>query len=357
MTSRVAEGWYTRAAVTLAELADRLGCRLEGDGSLSVSRVAGLEDAAPGDVTFLANPKYKSKLATTRASAAIVDATVTHAPCALLRSAEPYVTFARALALLTPPPRPALGISPLAAIDPSASIGPDASIGPFVAIGAHVRIGARAAIAPHVVIGEGASLGDDCVLRAHASIREGVQLGHRVVVQDAAVIGSDGFGFARRADGTHEKIPQVGRVVIEDDVEIGAHTAVDRPAVGETRIASGTKIDNLVQIAHGVKIGRRALLAAQSGIAGSTVLDDDVILAGQAGVTGHVHLGRGVIVGAKSVVTKDVPAGRHVTGIPAIDLDLWRQSAVLLRRLPELRRLVSDLSARLKALESRAKKR
>jgi UDP-3-O-[3-hydroxymyristoyl] glucosamine N-acyltransferase len=185
------------------------------------------------------------------------------------------------------------------------------------------------------------------------SIRDGVVIGHRVVVQDAAVIGSDGFGFARRPDGSHQKIPQVGGVVIEDDVEIGAQSAIDRPAVGETRIAAGTKIDNLVQIAHGVKIGRHALLAAQSGVAGSSTLGDAAILAGQSGVVGHVHLGAGAIVSAKSAATKDVPAGQQVAGMPAVPIDEWRESAVLVRRLPELRATIAALESRLAALEAR----
>jgi UDP-3-O-[3-hydroxymyristoyl] glucosamine N-acyltransferase len=346
---------YTRAAVLLAELAERLACRLEGDGTVQVCRVAGIEDAGPGDLTFLANAKYASKLATTRASAVIVDDSVKAAPCPMLRTSQPYLAFAEAVGVLMPSPRQDPGISPLAAIDPTADLGPDVAIGPFVCIGPRARIGARTTIAPHVVIGEGASIGADCCIQAHVSIREHVTIGSRVILQNAAVIGSDGFGFARRPDGSHQKIPQVGRVVIEDDVEIGAHSAVDRPAVGETRIASGTKIDNLVQVAHGVKIGRNALLAAQSGIAGSSVLDDDVILAGQAGVTGHVHLGRGATVGAKSAVTKDLDASQHVTGIPAIDVDQWRESMVLWRRLPELRQTLVDLEKRLAALEARLK--
>jgi UDP-3-O-[3-hydroxymyristoyl] glucosamine N-acyltransferase len=185
------------------------------------------------------------------------------------------------------------------------------------------------------------------------SIRESVVVGNRVVIQDGAVIGSDGFGFARRPDGVHQKIPQVGGVVIEDDVEIGAQTAVDRPAVGETRIASGTKIDNLVQVAHGVKIGRRVLLAAQVGIAGSTVLEDDVVMAGQSGAAGHLRLGRGVIVSAKSAVTKDIGAGEQVAGIPAGDVAEWREAVVLIRRLPELKKTIANLEARLAALETR----
>jgi UDP-3-O-[3-hydroxymyristoyl] glucosamine N-acyltransferase len=344
---------YTRAAVTLADLARRLDCRLEGDGTLEVVRVSGIEDAQPGDVTFLANPRYASRLGATRATAVIADDSVHDAPCAVLRTSQPYLAFAEAVAVLTPAPRPAPGISPLASIDPTAEIGEDATIAPFVAIGPRVRVGARTVVHPHAAVGEGARLGADCVIHAQVSIREDVVLGDRVVVQDGAVIGSDGFGFARRRDGTHQKIPQVGRVVIEDDVEIGAHTAVDRPAVGETRIGAGTKIDNLVQVAHGVRIGRNVLLAAQVGIAGSTVLDDDVMMGGQSGATGHVRLGRGASVLAKSAVTKDVPAGGQVAGVPASDAEEWRELVVLVRRLPELRRAVAGLEARLAALEGR----
>ncbi|MCC7008579.1 MAG: UDP-3-O-(3-hydroxymyristoyl)glucosamine N-acyltransferase [Acidobacteria bacterium] len=339
--------------MTLAELADRLGCRLEGDGAIDVSRVAAIDDAGPGDVTFVTHRKYAAKLPATRAAAAIVDDTIDRAPCALLRARHPAVAVADAVALLMPPRRPAPGISPLAAIDPTAEIGAAVSIGPFVVIGARARVGSRTILEPHVVIGDDAIVGDDCLFHAHVSVRGRVEIGNRVVLQDAAVIGSDGFGFARRPDGTHQKIPQVGRVVIEDDVEIGAHTAVDRPAIGETRVGRGTKVDNLVQIAHGVRIGRNVLMAAQSGVAGSTWLGDDVVMAGQSGAAGHLHVGRGVVVSAKSVVTKDIDAGHHVAGIPAGDVGEWREEVVLIRRLPELRQTVADLDARLAAIEAK----
>jgi UDP-3-O-[3-hydroxymyristoyl] glucosamine N-acyltransferase len=341
--------------VRLADLAIQLGCRLEGDGTIDITRVASLDDARPGDVTFLANSRYASRLLATRASAVIVDAAVTSAPCAMLRTDAPYLAFANAVGLLTPSVRPASGISSLASIDPTATIGPDVFVGAFVVIGPRSRVGARTAIYPHAVLGAEVSVGADCLLHARVSVREGVVLGDRVVLQDGAVVGSDGFGFAARPDGTHQKIPQVGRVVIEDDVEIGAGSAIDRPAVGETRIGAGTKIDNLVQVAHGVKIGRHALLAAQAGIAGSATLGDHAMMAGQSGVTGHVHLGDGAIVGAKSAVTKDVAAGQHVAGVPAVPIDEWREGVVLLRRLPELRAAVAALEARLAALESRQK--
>lgn len=341
--------------MTLADLAERLGCRLDGDGSLEVRGVAAIDDAEPGDVTFLANSKYAAKLPATRASAVIADDTATSAPCAVLRTSQPYLAWAGAVSLLTPIVKPVPGISPLASIAPTAILGEDVHVGPFAVIGEGARIGARAVIESHVVVGANAVVGVDSVLRAHVSLRERVEIGARVVLHDGVVVGSDGFGFARRPDGTHQKIPQTGRIVIEDDVEIGAQSAIDRPAVGETRIGRGTKIDNLVQIAHGVHIGRNVLLAAQVGIAGSTILDDDVIMAGQAGSTGHVHLGRGAIVGAKSAVTKDVPAGEHVAGIPAVDLAEWRETVVLGRRLPEIRRDLADLDARLATLEQQLK--
>jgi UDP-3-O-[3-hydroxymyristoyl] glucosamine N-acyltransferase len=343
---------YSRA-VTLGALADRLGCRLQGDRSVTVTGIATLDEAGPADVTFLANPKYRSRLATTRAAAVIVGEDAVAAPCALLRTPDVYLAFAHAVAIFRPAAAPPTGISPHAAVDSTAEIGPDVSIGAFAAIGAGARIGARTIIEPHAVIGQGVVIGPDGHVRARVSIRDGVVIGARVVIQDGAVIGSDGFGFARRADGSHQKIPQHGAVVLEDDVEVGALVAIDRPAVGETRIGAGTKIDNLVQIAHGVRIGRHTLLAAQVGIAGSTVLEDAVTMAGQSGASGHLTIGRGAIVGAKSAVTKNVAAGEHVAGVPAASVRRWRETTVLARRLPEFVRAVASLRARLEALEAR----
>ncbi|HXT70643.1 MAG TPA: UDP-3-O-(3-hydroxymyristoyl)glucosamine N-acyltransferase [Vicinamibacterales bacterium] len=346
-------------AVTLEELARRLECRVDGPaaaGAIEIARVAALADAQPGDLTFLSNPKYASDVASTRASAVIGDDSLTGAPCPVLRTKDVYLVMARAVGLLTPAARPAPGISALASIDPTATIGPDVSVGAFVVVGAHARIGARTVIHSHVAIGRESTVGDDCEIHSHTAVRDRVGIGHRVVLQNGVVIGGDGYGFARRPDGSHEKIPQVGRVVIEDDVEIGANSTVDRPAIGETRIGAGTKIDNLVMVAHGVKIGRNVLLAAQAGIAGSTTLEDGVIMAGQSGAIGHVRLGKGAVVSAKSAVTKDIEPGQQVAGIPAGDIAEWRESAVLLRRLPELRRLISDLDARLAAIEAQIKR-
>jgi UDP-3-O-[3-hydroxymyristoyl] glucosamine N-acyltransferase len=337
----------------LKELAERLECRLEGDGEIEIRRVAGIDDAGSGDLTFLANSKYAADLRATSASAVILSDRADAAPCAMLRCANPYLTFARAVEIFAPAIGGRPGVHRLADVSASASIASDASIAAFVSIGADVRIGARTIVHPHVTIGPGARIGDDCVIHARVSIRERVTIGDRVVVQDGAVLGSDGFGFARRDDGTHHKIPQIGGVVIEDDVEIGANTAIDRPAVGETRIGAGTKIDNLVQIAHGVKIGRDVLLAAQVGIAGSTTIEDQVTLAGQVGVAGHLTLGKGVIATAQTGIPNSVDAGAFISGYPAIDNKEWLKASAVFRRLPELRKMLSELQRRLEALEQR----
>lgn len=318
----------------LSELAKQLGCALEGAGDIDVDirRVSGLEDAEPGDLSFFSNRKYARHVATTRASAMIADKAVTAAPCPIIRSAHPYVTLAQAIAILAPEVLPEPGISKHAIVHPTAVIGADVSIGAFTTIDAGVVIGARTVVLSHVSIGSNAVIGEDCQIRAHVSVRYGAEIGNRVIVQDGAVIGSEGFGFATRPDGTHLKIPQTGRVIIADDVEIGANCTVDRPAVGATRIGEGTKIDNLGQIAHGVKIGKRVLIAAQVGIAGSSVLEDDVIFAGQVGVVGHIHIGRGVIVTSKAGVTHDIEPGARIAGFPAFDLGEWKKASVLFRQ-------------------------
>jgi UDP-3-O-[3-hydroxymyristoyl] glucosamine N-acyltransferase len=338
--------------VTLRELADRIEARLDGDGSIEVVRVAGLEAAGPGDVTFLANPAYGAEVARTRASAVILGPDGPSAPCAVLRTADPYLAFARAVQALAPPPSQPEGVHPSAVVAPDAQLGEGVRIGPLAVVGPGVRLGARSVLDAHVVVGAHVEIGPDCVLHAHVSVRERCRLGARVVVQNGAVIGADGFGFARRPDGSHEKIPQTAPVVIEDDVEIGANTTIDRPAVGETRIRAGAKIDNLVMIAHGVVIGARTLIAAQVGISGSTVVGDDVMLGGQVGVAGHLTIGDGVKVTGQSGITNAVPAGAFVSGLPAIDNRDWRKAAVVFGRLPELRRQLLELEQRLARLEA-----
>jgi UDP-3-O-[3-hydroxymyristoyl] glucosamine N-acyltransferase len=341
--------------VKLREIADRLGCRLEGDGETEIRRVAGIERAEPGDLTFLAHQKYASRFSKTRASAVIVGLEVPSkdASVALLRTDQPYLAFARAVALLMPAAPPPHGIDATSSIAPDATIGAQAAVGPFVTIGAGATIGARTIIYPNSVIGPGARIGDDCIIHSRVSIRERVIIGHRVVVQDGSVLGSEGFGFARQPDGTHLKIPQRADLVVEDDVEIGANTTIDRPAVGETRIGAGTKIDNLVQIGHGVTVGRRVLLAAQVGIAGSCVIDDDVVLAGQVGVANHVHLGRGVMATAQTGIPNSVDDGSYVSGYPAIDHAEWLRSSAVYRQLPTLRKRVAALELRIAELEEK----
>ncbi len=340
----------------LRDIAARLNCRLDGDGDVEIVRVAGIDQAGPGDVTFVANPKYASRLAHTRASAVIVAAkgeSVTSPPCAVLRADNPYLAFANALRLLVEiAPLPA-GIDPHAAVAADATIGAGVSLGAFVTVGAGASIGPRTVVYPNTVIGRGARIGADCVIHSLVSIREGVVIGDRVVLQNGVVVGSDGFGFVKQADGTHLKIPQHADVVIEDDVEIGANSAVDRPAVGETRIKAGTKIDNLVQIAHGVSLGHRVLLAAQVGIAGSTVVEDDVVLAGQVGVAGHIRIGKGVVATAQTGIPNSVDDGTFVSGYPAIPNRDWLKSSAVFRQLPTLKKRVAELEERIAQLEEK----
>jgi UDP-3-O-[3-hydroxymyristoyl] glucosamine N-acyltransferase len=336
--------------VTLRELADRLGCRLDGDGDIEIVRVAGIQEAQPGDLTFLANPKYESALPRTQASAVVLRDDAPPAPCAMLRTRDPYLAFARAVGLFAPPWRPAAGVHPQAAVAADARLGHNVSIGAFVVVGDGASVGDGTVVFPNVTIGPGARIGADCVIHSNVAIRERVVIGDRVILQNGVVVGADGYGFVRRGDGTHEKIPQIANVVIEDDVELGANTTVDRPAVGETRIRSGTKIDNLVQVGHGVSIGHNVLMAAQVGIAGSTEIEDDVIFGGQVGVGGHLRIGRGTVAVGQSGVTRSLQPGSMVAGYPAIESDAWRKASVLFKRLPELKRRIEDLEARLNAL-------
>jgi UDP-3-O-[3-hydroxymyristoyl] glucosamine N-acyltransferase len=343
----------------LRDLAAQLGCRLEGDGEIDIARVAGIDQAEAGDITFVDNPRYVSHLASTKASAVIVAGDLACPPgarFAVLRSTKPYVDFARAVGLFIPSSAPARGVDRLSAIAPDAAIGADVSIGPFVTIGPGASVGARTILYPHVAIGAGASVGDDCLIHSQCSIRERAVVGHRVILHDGVVVGSEGFGFAKQADGTHLKIPQAAGVVIEDDVEIGANSTIDRPAVGETRIQAGTKIDNLVHVAHGVSVGRRVLLMAQVGISGSAVVEDDVILAGQVGVAGHLRIGKGAMATAQSGIPNSVEAGEYVSGSPAIPHRDWMKSAAAYRQLPALRKRVAELEHRLADLEEKLKR-
>src|SRR5258706_702692 len=338
----------------LRDLAERLACRLEGDGEIEIVRVAGIEDAGPGDLTFVANPKYLPSVATTRASAVLLRHDAPAGPSAVLRAADPCLAFARAVGIFAPRWQPEPGVHSMAAVAHDAHLGDSVSVGVFVSVGKGVVVGDRTIIFPNVTIGPGARIGVDCVLHSNVSIRERVTIGDRVVLQNGVVIGGDGYGFVRRGDGTHEKIPQVATVGIEDDVELGANTTVDRPAVGETRIKTGSKIDNLVQIAHGGTVGRNVLMAAQVGIAGSTEIGDDVMFGGQVGVGGHLTIGRGVVAVGQSGITNSVEPGAMIAGYPAIDAREWRRAAAVFRRLPELKKRIEELQAKLAELAARA---
>jgi UDP-3-O-[3-hydroxymyristoyl] glucosamine N-acyltransferase len=339
--------------VILSELALRLGCSLRGDGAVDVQRVRGIEDAGPGDLTFVANPKYAPRLSTTRAAAVILSPDLQTTLPSLV-SDNPYLAFAKAVDLLHPLPRPAPGVHPRACVDATASIGEGAHVGAFAVVGPRARVGARAVLHPNVVVYEDAEIGEDAVLHSGVQVRERCRIGRRVVLQNGAVIGADGFGFAKDAEGRYQKIPQVGIVVIEDDVEIGALTAVDRSALAETRIGRGTKIDNLVQIGHSVTVGEDTVLAGQVGIAGSTRIGSRVTLAGQVGVAGHLSLGDGVVATAQTGIPSSVEADSLVSGYPAIDNRSWLKASAVFARLPELLKRVRELERKLEALLGRS---
>jgi UDP-3-O-[3-hydroxymyristoyl] glucosamine N-acyltransferase len=335
----------------LSDLAAELACELRGDGGLEISGVAGMEHASATELTFLANPKYASKLKHTRAGAVLVAEFVDGLPSAQLISSNPYLDFARALALFYQPPKPKPGIHPLASIAASARIGENASIGPFAVVGENAVIGRNAVLHPHVVVYEGARIGDDFYAHAHAVVREYCRIGHRVILQNGAIIGGDGYGFAKRADGTHHKIVQSGITVIEDDVEVQTLTSVDRATVGETRVRRGAKIDSLVQVGHASVVGEDNIICAQTGLAGSTVLGKGVLLAGQVGVSGHLTIHDNAVVYAQSGIGGDVAAGSVVSGSPAFDASEWRRVIAAFPKLPELLKTVRQLEKRLAALQ------
>ncbi|HEY7335489.1 MAG TPA: UDP-3-O-(3-hydroxymyristoyl)glucosamine N-acyltransferase [Bryobacteraceae bacterium] len=330
----------------LSDLAAALGCGLAGDGSIEIAGVAGMERAEPDELTFLANPKYAHRAKDTHAGAILVAAPVEGLPVAQLISSNPYLDFARALALFYQPPRPKPGIHPLACVATSACVGDHASIGAFAVVGENVRLGNNAVLHPHVVIYESASIGDDFYAHSHAVVREYCRIGDRVTLQNGVVVGGDGFGFAKRADGTHAKIVQSGVTVIENDVEIQSLTSVDRATVGETRVKRGAKIDSLVQVGHACVVGEDNIICAQTGLAGSSVLGKDVLLAGQVGVSGHLTIHDGAIVYAQSGVGGDVAPGETVSGSPAFGYREWLRAVTAFPKLP-------DLFKRMRRLEER----
>jgi UDP-3-O-[3-hydroxymyristoyl] glucosamine N-acyltransferase len=334
----------------LREIAGALGCRLAGDGEIEIRGVAGMEHASAGQLTFLANPKYAHKVKHTKASAILVAEAVPGMEIACLVSENPYLDFARALALFYQPPRPAPGIHPQASVAATATIGENCSIGPFAVLGEHVKVGKNAVIHPHVVLYEGVQVGDDFLAHSHATVREFCRIGNRVILQNGVVVGGDGFGFARRADGVQVKIVQSGVTVIEDDVEIQSLTSVDRATVGETRVRRGAKIDSLVQVGHACTVGEDNIICAQTGLAGSTVLERDVVLAGQVGSSGHLTVHEGAVVYAQSGIGGDVEKGARISGSPAFPANEWLRAVTAFQKLPELLRSVRELTKKVDKL-------
>ncbi len=332
----------------LAQLASAVQGDLDGDGSVEIHGVAPIERAGAGEITFVANPKYLGALKDTGA-AAVVLAPGIPSPIPAIRSANPYLAFAKIATLTCGGGATHRGVSADLIQGEACKLGQELSIYPRVTLGDHVRIGDRVTLCPGVIIGDGAVIGEDAVLHAGVSVRDGVRIGHRVIIHDGAVIGSDGFGFA--PDGErYYKIPQMGGVVIGDDVEIGANTTIDRGTLGDTVIGAGTKIDNLVQIAHNVQIGENSIIVSQVGISGSTVVGSRVTLAGQVGVAGHLSIGDSVTVGAQSGVTKDVAPGQTVSGLPVIPHRQWLKAAASFAHLPAIRRDLRRLQQTIKEL-------
>ncbi len=337
------------ASLKLSEIAQKLGCRLEGDPAAEITGVAGLEYAAPGHLTFLANRKYFPLLRTTRASAVLVEEGVALKRdaglplLAALRTANPYLVFAHAIELFYRPPRYAPGIHPTAVVAASARIGAGAHIGPYCYVDDDAVIGKNAVLHSFVTIYRGAQIGDDFFAHSQVVVREFCRLGHRVILQNGAVIGGDGFGYARQADGSWYKMAQAGPAVLEDDVEVQANSCVDRATIGETRIGRGSKLDDLVVVGHASHIGQNVMLCGHVGLAGSTKVGNNCILAGRVGSAGHLTIGDGTIVTAQSGVPHDIPPKSVYSGYPAVENKQWLKTTAALNRLPELQRRVREL--------------
>lgn len=320
----------------LEEIAARLNCRLEGSGEVEITGIAGMDEATPSELTFLANRKYRAKLRSTRAAAIILGEDEASPGRPALRSDNPYLAFARALELFAPAPQHAAGIHPTAVIAPGVKIGRHASIGPYVVIEQDVELGDDCVLKSFVMIYRGAKIGNRFLAHSHAVVRENVLVGDDVILQNGAVVGGDGFGFAKQADGSYYKIVQRGTVIVENNVEIQANACIDRATMGETRLRRGAKVDNLVQVGHSCDVGENTLLCGQAGLAGSTRLGRNVVLAGQVGVAGHLTIGDNVIATAQSGIPADVEANKIVSGYPAIENAQWLKCSAVFHKLPEL---------------------
>ena len=341
----------------LYEVAQKLGCRLEGPPDVEINAVSGIEQAEPGQLTFLANRRYFPLLKTTRASAVLVEEGISLArdpglaPLAALRSANPYLAFAHAIELFYQPPRYAPGIHPTAVIAKSAQIGDNAHIGPYCFIDEDAHIGRNAVLHSSVTIYRGAQIGDDFFAHAHAVVRESCRIGNRVILQNGAIIGGDGFGFAKQKDGAWYKMQQSGPAILEDDVEVQANSCVDRATIGETRVARGAKLDDLVLVGHASRVGPDTMLCGQVGLAGSTKIGSNCIFAGQVGTAGHLTVGDGTVITAQSGIPNDVPAHSLYSGYPAVANREWLKAMAALNRLPELQKRLRELKAEVEDLK------
>jgi len=334
----------------LRELAEYAGGTVIGDGEVEITGVAPIEGARRGEITFIANPKYLSRLHETEASAIIVSREIGRAEKPLLSVENPYLTFAKILHLFHEKPYRPGGVNPNAWVSPTASLGKDLTLFPFVYVGDRCQIGDRVTLSPGVCVGEGSSIGEDSILYPNVSVYPGTVIGRRVILHSGVVVGSDGFGFVKEGK-QNVKIPQVGTVEIGDDVEIGANTTIDRAALGKTTIQRGVKIDNLVQVAHNVVIGEDSIIVAQVGISGSTRIGNNVTLGGQVGLAGHIKIGDNVMIGAQSGVAQDLPPNGAYTGSPAVPHRDFLRMAMTLPKVPEMRRALTDLEKRLAKIE------
>ncbi len=342
----------TTVRKTLSELAHLVGGKVIGDGDVEIWRASSIDEAGPGDITFLANPRYSAHLKSCKASAVIVGARSTLEPAGksgrgFLQVADPYLAFAKVFSLFAPPPRYAAGISALASIQPTAVLAAGVTVFPFVYVGDGASVGRDTVLFPGVFLGARASVGEGSVLHPHVTVREGCRVGNRVILHAGVVIGADGFGYA--GEGVSRvKIPQAGIAEVGDDVEIGANTTIDRATFGRTSIGRGTKIDNLVQIGHNVTVGERVVIAGQVGIAGSSRIGDDVILAGQTGIANHIEIGAGAKIGPKSGILRSVPPRAILSGaLEAGPHREWIKVMMLVPRLPELWNDVREIKRRL----------
>nr|WP_320048175.1 UDP-3-O-(3-hydroxymyristoyl)glucosamine N-acyltransferase [uncultured Desulfuromonas sp.] len=336
---------------TLKQLAALIDGNVLGDDSLEITRLAPIDGAGPGDITFIANPKYLPYLGQTSASAVLVDRPLDRKDIAYLVCKNPYLAFAKVLTHLNVKRPEPLGVLPGAHVADSAVLGQGITIYPGVFIGEHVEIGDGAILYPNVVVYDNVKIGQDCLIHAGCIIREGSQIGNRVILQPNAVIGSDGFGFAPDGEAYY-KIPQVGIVVLEDDVEIGAATCIDRAAMGVTRIGHGTKLDNMVQIAHNVTVGPHTVMAAQAGVAGSAKVGRHCTFGGQSAIAGHIEVGDNLTLGGRGGVTGNIEGNQVVSGVPAIPHRDWLKSSMVFSHLPKMKKEITALKRQLEALQA-----